>query len=233
MQKAFFAVLLMTTLLLCSCSELKVGPDVHQRIYEKYSTMQSYHAVVKVSTISGEKTNVYTMSQYYKFPDKMRSEGIEPNSIAGFYTVTNGSDTAVYSNAEKQPVRVSGEGADYTDYAFLNNFFSRFYDRENAITTGAKTEEGQLIDLTVEDLGDNPYRQKMVLQMDKDTIQPVRLSVYGQDDKEYFRVEYEQFAINEVVEDALFAIEENANNAPNIENTDNDMVAENTEKTNP
>jgi len=232
MQKALLAVLLMTTLLLCSCSELKVGPDVHQRIYEKYSTMQSYHAVVKVSTISGNKTNVYTMNQYYQFPGKMRSEGVEPNSIEGFYTITNGSDTAVYSKAEKQPLRASGEGADYTDYAFLNNFFSRFYDRENAITTGAKTETGQLIDLTVESLSDNPYRQKMVLQMDKDTIQPVRLSVYGKDDKEYFRVEYEQFTINAVIEDSLFMIEENANNTVDIEPADNNSNTEHTDMNN-
>ena len=79
-MRKIIPVILLTVVMLCGCSKLP-AMDVNKRCYETFSGMTSFSAEIKVTSNSNTNSTEYTAVQYYKSPDKMRTESQDLISI--------------------------------------------------------------------------------------------------------------------------------------------------------
>ena len=105
MKKLIIPCLLV--LLISGCGKIAPQLDVNKKIYNTFSNMQGYEAVLKVNTVSNTNNNTFDTKQYYKYPDKMRSE------TDGVVTIMEGGRATVQNTAEmcirdRSPAQFSG-----------------------------------------------------------------------------------------------------------------------------
>ena len=98
MKKLIIPCLLV--LLISGCGKIAPQLDVNKKIYNTFSNMQGYEAVLKVNTVSNTNNNTFDTKQYYKYPDKMRSE------TDGVVTIMEGGRATVQNTAVGQPLKM-------------------------------------------------------------------------------------------------------------------------------
>ena len=208
MRKAVCVSLLMIMLAFSGCSNIKISYDVYERLYQAYNSMSSYEAEVEVTSFSNHSQNIYVAKQYFKEPDKMRSDIISPQAVEGVQTVING---------ERAQILQPGSGGNLTlaelkngdsNFLFLNTFFSLYYKSESTSVSVSNTEDGEMIVMETETGLSNPYRNSMRLKISSKTLNPIQLDILGKDGEVYMTVVYKSFTPNQPLEDSLFEIKE-------------------------
>ncbi len=196
MKKIFLSVILFL-FLLCGCSAVPPA-DVNKRCYDTFSNMTSFGAEIKVISHSNSNSTEYTAMQYYKAPDKMRTESQE------LVTVVSGRSMCVKNSATGQIVRAEQLPATDVDYMFLQNVISAYYQGE-ATTAAMKSEDSSEIPtLTAETGLSNPYKAVAELKIRAEDMMPLSLEIKGRDGKTYTEIEYLSFEINKDIADELF-----------------------------
>ncbi len=197
MKKIILPVILMIAL--AACSAVRPELDTSRKIYNTFAGMQSYSAIVRLTTYSNNNTNTYEMKQYYKSPDKMRSEA------GGVITVINGDSAMVKGNGSTSPFKLERLNIDEGDFMFLQNFFEAYY-RNELTTASVSADDDRLVTLTVDTGLSNQYKARAQLVLDSAKMQPVSLEIKGSDGKTYSKLEYTEFKINPELGDELFQI---------------------------
>ncbi len=197
MKKIILPVILM---IVCSaCSVMRPELDTSKRIYNTFAGMQSYSAIVRLTTYSNNNTNTYEMKQYYKSPDKMRSES------GGVITVINGDFAIVKGNGTSSPFKLERLDIDEGDFMFLQNFFEAYYRNED-VTASVSSSDDEVVTLTVDTGLSNHYKAEAKLMLDTVQMKPLCLEIKGRDGKTYSKIEYTEFKINPELGDELFQI---------------------------
>lgn len=198
MKKLIIPCLLV--LLISGCGKIAPQLDVNKKIYNTFSNMQGYEAVLKVNTVSNTNNNTFDTKQYYKYPDKMRSE------TDGVVTIMEGGRATVQNTAVGQPLKIEQIPSDESDYMFLQNFFAAYYRNEETSAV-VNSDKSNIITLQVDTGLSNPYRSSAELKMDTGTMKPISMELKGKDGKTYVKIEYVSFQINQNLGDSLFQIE--------------------------
>lgn len=194
-MKKIFAIVLVMALCLTGCSKTP-SADVNKRCYDTFSNMTSFSAEIKVISYSNTNTTEYTAVQYYKAPDKMRTESNELVSIV--------SDRSMcVKNAETgQIIRAEQLSKSDIDYMFINNVISAYYQGE---VSTAKTENRQdILTLNVETGLANPYKAFAEVKIRTEDMMPISLEIKGRDGKTYTEIQYISFEINKDISDEIF-----------------------------
>lgn len=193
------ALILMLTIIMCGCSKITAPLDVNSKIYTTFSNMQSYEASIKVTIFSNNTKNTYDTLQYYKYPDKMRSE------TDGMVNIINGVNAYIKNTANSQPLKIEQIAADENDFMYLQNFFAEYYKNEAAAATVSEDQQDTVV-LSIETGLKNPYRTNVELVLNSSNMQPVSMEIKGKDNKVYTRIDYLSFTINSQLSDDLFQI---------------------------
>lgn len=196
-MKKIFCVVFFAVFLLSGCSKLPTM-DVNKRCYETFSNMTSFSAEIKVTGNSNTNTTEYTATQYYKAPDKMRTESQDLVSII------NGRSMCVKNAASGQIIRAEQLPGTDVDYMFLQNVVSAYYQGEEATAAMDSEKSDEILTLTVETGLSNPYKAVAELKIRADDMMPISLEIKGRDGKTYTEIEYLSFNINEDVPDEIF-----------------------------
>ena len=104
-MKKTIPVVLLTLFLFCGCSKLPTM-DVNKRCYETFSNMTSFTAEIKVTANSNTNSTEYTAVQYYKSPDRMRTESQD------LISVVNGRSMCVKNAASPEDDGISARKGD-------------------------------------------------------------------------------------------------------------------------
>ena len=199
MKKALIPLMIMM-LILGGCSKPAMPQlDTSKRIYNTFAGMQSYSAIVRLTTYSNNNTNTYEMKQYYKTPDKMRSES------GGVITVINGERATIKGNGASSPLKMERLGVEDSDFMFLQNFFEAYYRNEDTVAS-VSADDSELVTLSVDTGLSNQYKAEAKLVLDTAQMKPVSLEIKGRDGKTYSKIEYTEFKINPELGDELFEI---------------------------
>ncbi len=197
MKKAIIPLMIIT-LFLSGCNKPIVPQlDTSKKIYNTFSNMQGYEAVIKLSVFSNNTNNTYDIQQYYKYPDKMRSE------TGSIVTVVNGDNVAV-KNAQATAPLMLQQLSEENDYMFLNNFFAAYYKNEET-TASVASDNSNIVKLEMDTGLSNPYKSTARLTVNTDNMQPLSMEILGKDGKAYIKIEYLSFKITDVADD-LFVI---------------------------
>lgn len=184
---------------LCGCNKIIPDRDTGKRIYSTFADMQSYHAVLKVTTYSNNSKNTYDTNQFYKYPNKMRSETGE------IVTVINGTAASVKNSEGMSPLTVSQISGGENDYMFLCNFFADYYKTESTEAL-LNSENNGLVMLSINTELESPYKNLAELTIDANSMKPVYLEIKGKDGKTYIHIDYIEFEINPALDDSMFEI---------------------------
>lgn len=196
MKKIISAIFLMG-FLLCGCSKLPTM-DINKRCYETFSNMKSFSAEIKVTANSNTNSTEYSAVQYYKSPDKMRTESQDLVSIV------NGRSMCVKNAASGQIVRAEQLPKTDVDYMFLQNVISAYYQGEETTAAMDSEKSEEILTLTVETGLSNPYKAVAELKIRAEDMMPLSLEIKGRDGKTYTEIEYLSFKINEDIPDEIF-----------------------------
>ncbi len=198
-KTAAFILIIAISLVFCSCGAITAPKDVNERVYSRFSGMKSYCAQVKISTSSNKNKNTYDAVQYFKFPDKMRTEASD------IVTVING-QTAVLTNLSgENVVKISQTPENSKDFMFLHTFFDAYYNGTSA-ESYLSGDDGSTVVLSVKTGIDNPYRQQAELTLDSKSLQPLFLELKTDGDVS-LRIDYIDFKLNNEPDDSLFEIQ--------------------------
>ena len=197
MKKIILPIILMMAL--TACSVVRPELDTSRKIYNTFAGMQSYSAIVRLTTYSNNNTNTYEMKQYYKIPDKMRSES------GGIITVINGERAIIKGNGTSSPLKFERLGVEDIDFMFLQNFFEAYYQGEDTVAS-VSADNSELVTLNVDTGLSNQYKAEVKLVLNTAQMKPVSLEIKGRDGKTYSKIEYTEFKINPELGDELFEI---------------------------
>ena len=196
-MKKIISAGLLTIFLLCGCSKLPTM-DVNKRCYETFSNMKSFSAEIKVTSNSNTNSTEYTAVQYYKSPDKMRTESQD------LISVVNGRSMCVKNAASGQIVRAEQLPKTDVDYMFLQNVISAYYQGEETTAAMDSEKSEEILTLTVQTGLSNPYKAVAELKIRAEDMMPLSLEIKGRDGKTYTEIEYLSFKINEDIPDQIF-----------------------------
>ena len=197
MKKIILPVILM--IVFAACSVVRPELDTSKRIYNTFAGMQSYSAIVRLTTYSNNNTNTYEIKQYYKSPDKMRSES------GGVITVINGESAIIKGSGTSSAFKLERLGVEDGDFMFLQNFFEAYYRGEDTAAS-VSADNSELVTLSVDTGLSNQYKAEARLVLDTAQMKPLCLEIKGRDGKTYSKLEYTEFKINPELGDELFQI---------------------------
>ncbi len=195
-------LVLMISLFVSGCGTMK-GYNVYENVYATYSKMKSYKAEVEVTSYSNNSQNKYTLTQFYKAPDKHRTEytiGSGGKNIA----VINGIEGRLFSDYGAEEVLLNTVDIDEKNYLMLNTFFEIYYASEETSVKTSGNEKRGSITLKAETGDSNPYRKNMELVIDSKTMKPKKMTIFGYDGKPTLKIEYLKFDINAELSDDVF-----------------------------
>ena len=196
MKKTALAMVLLVCLL-CGCGKMPTA-DVNKRCYDTFSGMTSFMAEIRVTSNSNNNSTEYTATQYYKSPDRMRTESQE------LITVVNDRSMCVKNAATGQIVRAEQLPATDVDYMFLQNVISAYYQGEETTAAMESGDETEILTLTAETGLSNPYKAVAELKIRAADMMPLSLEIKGRDGKTYTEIEYLSFEINKDISDEIF-----------------------------
>jgi len=193
-------LVLMITLVLNGCGNINKY-NVYERLYNCYNSMHSFKAKVAVTMFSNNSENKYTLTQYYKSPDKQRSEYVSEAGSSNI-TVINGETGKIVSDFTSGAYVF--ESANEPDYLMLSTFFDLYYSSEETSVKTSGGEKNSKITLNAETGSSNPYRNSVELVVDCKTLNPLQLKVKDNKGKTRICVDYLGFELNPKIDDKIF-----------------------------
>lgn len=196
-MKKIFLVLTVCVFIFTGCGKLPTI-DVNKRCYETFSGMTSFRAEINVTSYSNTNTTEYQAVQFFKAPDKMRTESQELVSIV------TGRSMCVKNAESGQIVRAEHLPAGDIDYMFLQNVISAYYQGEAATAAMKEEKNEEILTLTAETGLSNPYKAVAEVKIRAEDMMPLSLEIKGRDGKTYTEIEYISFEINKEISDEIF-----------------------------
>ena len=200
------ALVLMITFLFTGCSEINTY-NAYENLYNCYSNMHAYKAEVAVTSYSNNSENKYTLMQYYKAPNKQRTEYVSEKGGSNI-TVINGENGKIISDYSTVPFILSSSDIEEKDYLMLSTFFDIYYaSEETSVKVSAKKtgdDKNGKITLSAETGSDNPYKKTVELVVNTSTLDPIKMTVKDEKGKPSLCVEYLTFELNPQIEDSIF-----------------------------
>ena len=199
-MKKFALAAVLILILFAGCAKVP-ATDVNKRCYDTFSAMESYRAEVKVTAFSNTNKTEYSAVQFYKSPEKMRTETAE------LVTVVKDRSMFVKNTASGQIVRAEQLPATDVDYMYLQNVISAYYQSEQTTAAMQKDKKEEILTLTVETGLSNPYKTEAQPKIRADDMMPLSLEIRGKDGKTHTFIEYTAFEMNKEIADELFNIQ--------------------------
>lgn len=195
-------LVLMITFLLTGCNKIATY-NVYENLYNCYSGMYSYKAEVAVTSYSNNSENKYTLTQFYKAPDKQRIEYVSEKGTKDI-TLIDGEKGKIISDFSAAPYELTELDVKEKDYLMLNTFFDIYYSsEETAVKTSGGKKDGK-ITLSAETGSSNPYKKSVELTVNSQTLNPIKMTVKNSKGKPTLCVEYISFQLNPQLNDELF-----------------------------
>ncbi|MBE7011184.1 MAG: hypothetical protein E7415_00755 [Ruminococcaceae bacterium] len=189
-------VILMMTLISCG----KNNHSDYSEIYESFSNIENYCAVVDVTVSGDEKASEYRARQYYVAPDLYRldfiSEGMEDISC-----VLNG-EKLHFKGPDGKVTEFEKYIPEEKYYIFITDFMERYVKSE----TAKSYRRGNKTVLELEESGENPQRASMKLYINNRTRLPDKLQTFNEKGEKVMEAEFSDFKMNTKIDKKIFEL---------------------------
>ena len=214
MRRIFLAVIMAFVLLFataCGTQGLR-GPaneeeiNTFEQILLKLTEMQDFRAIATVEYHSNKGINVYETVQHARITGEYRVEVTAPENVAGSVTASDGRQIFQFNSRVNGRVSLQVNETPERSEIFLTSFVRNYLQCDEISVSVADMEQGLRTVLEATVPGGHPYLAISRLWVDNETLLPVKLVVFDQDDAVRIVVTYHVFEFNVALDDGLFSL---------------------------
>jgi len=206
---AIIAFLLLILFLAGGCAKIS-SYDHISRIVSFLNSLENYYAVVSMEIQDDDESRTYRYRQWVRLPSHYRLEVIEPKSIAGKVTASNGKITWMTHPKVKEVVELELPEVYQNVPLFIGDFLSKYWDSEKASAKESTIDGKPCVILSYPSVGRNPNYVLEKIVMDIKEKRPLYITVYDQQGKEVVKVAFEEFRPVSHLDDQLFEVPESS-----------------------
>ena len=194
---------------LCFCAALtscgKNEMTAMEKVQKQLADMDSYKCAATLTRISNKGETTYETVQYNKTSGEYRMEITAPESMAGNFTVYDGSTVAQHNAKTNETVTLEVKNGQNGDELFFCSFVRNYLQSEDvAVDTAVSLDESQCTVLEAVIPGGNKYIATEKVWIDNDTLMPLKFVIYDQDGNERYIIIYNEFEYNPEIDDSVF-----------------------------
>jgi len=214
MSRKFLVVIIAFVLLFtaaCGTQELR-GPaneeemSAFEQIQHKLIDMQNFRAIATVEYHSNKGVNIYETVQHAKMTGEYRIEVTAPENVAGSVTASDGQQIFQFNSRVNGRVSLQANETPERSEIFLTSFVRNYLQSDQISVSVADMEQGLRTVLEATVPGNHPYLAISRLWVDNETLLPVKLIVFDQDEAVRIVVTYHVFEFNAALDDGLFSL---------------------------
>ncbi|MCL2287462.1 MAG: hypothetical protein FWC32_14010 [Firmicutes bacterium] len=212
MKKAAVLCFMVLLIVITSCDTGSRGPSneeemsAFEQIQRKLIGLQSFRAIATVEYHSNKGVNIYETVQHAKITGEYRIEVTAPAHVAGSVTASDGQQIVQFNTRVNGRVILPVTETPERSEIFLTNFVRNYLQCNEISVSVTNMEEGlrTIFEATVP--GSHPYLAISRLWVDNETLLPVKLIVFDQDDAVRIVVTYHVLELNVDLDDGLFTV---------------------------
>ncbi|MCG8539601.1 MAG: outer-membrane lipoprotein carrier protein LolA [Clostridia bacterium] len=208
MRYKSWSIIILMIVLLTGCVE-KTDEEIFYRAQKKIVSLDTYRAKAKIRVYGNKAPEEYFVQQWFKAPDKYRTEVEEPEDVKGKITIYNGKKAWICQPRIGQEWLMEDFSNSVEQKMFLGYFIDNFLNTENPRLTRETFEDEDYILIETDIPGNHPYFNKKRLWFDIKKYYPHKLEVLDKDDNIRIDVKYVDFIYNEDIDDEIFTIKGN------------------------
>lgn len=180
--------------ILCSC--VKMGTTIKteaQKIDSKMSSIKSYEADVCINFIKSGETHTIKMKQNYEMGKSYTATLIEPERLKGYCVKWDGEKVQQYNPITGETVE--GKASAMQNELLFGSFVNHYKETKDIECKGEKLEEKDCLTVKLIIPGNYKYLAKEKVWFDKDTLTPIQMEIYSEEDEKTIDIKFERFKI--------------------------------------
>ncbi len=200
-----FLLVILTFTYGCSKST-ETEEDVFYDVQKYFNKMETYRCIADVKVKGNKDTETYKSKHVFKKPDKYVIEILEPAENQGNIVLYDGKQAWLYNKQidESFVIKDFEQGAEKN--LFVGHFLKNILTNEEINMSFDNIDGKQYLILETETPGNNKYRSKEKLWIERDNYLPYKLNVLDKDGEVSIEVIYSEFKANVKVNDEDFNI---------------------------
>jgi len=206
MKKILVGFMLIATMALTACQE-PTNEEIFYEMQKSLNNMDAYTCIANITITGNKKPESHVAKHIFKNPNKYILEILEPEETKGKITIFDGDQAWLYHPQIDQTNIIRNFKDSLDETMFIGYFLRIFLTTEKSLINSEVIDGNDYLVLTAQIPGNNRYRSKEKLWINKKTFIPYQLMVYDKDGKETVRVTYTDFEYDEKVKDEKFNIE--------------------------
>lgn len=208
MYSRIICMLVVVCVIFTGCKGLRPKRG-YDEVSRKLIALKDYTCDVKMRVTNNRSTMEYQLKQYYKSPDKYKTEVLAPKELEGQVTIFNGSSSYIYHPRIDQYLVTEDFSGSVEYNSFIGSFINHIKKSEGIKVSSEKEGEKELFTLEFGIPEPNKYMSIEKLWLDPEAIVPVKAEIYGNDGKTNVEIYYYNFVCNPGLKDGDFEIKHN------------------------
>lgn len=177
-----------------------------EQIQQRLIAMENFRAIATVEYHANKGINVYETIQHAKVTGAYRIEVTAPAHVAGSVTASDGQQIFQFNSRVNGRVSLQVQETPERSEIFLTTFVRNYLQSNEISVNVMDMEQGLRTVLEAPVPGSHPYLAFSRLWVDNETLLPVKLAVFDQDDAVRIVVTYHVFEFNVTLDDGLFSL---------------------------
>ncbi|MEW9121233.1 MAG: hypothetical protein AB2421_00885 [Thermotaleaceae bacterium] len=205
---AVFLVVIFIGVFIIGCAP-KTDEEIYYQSQKLLNKIDSYHCTVRIKVFGNRDPQEYRMIQWFRNPDQYKLEIIEPESLKGNITLSDGKRAWIYHPGIEETWMMEDFRNSEKQNMFLGYFIKNCLESEDAILSREKlnNEEYLLIETSIP--GNHAYFNKEKLWFHIEDLKPYKLQVIDIKEQVRIQVWYEDFEYNPKLDENFFHISGN------------------------
>ncbi len=204
MRKIIVGFMILSFLFIISC-EKPTNEEVFYEMQKELNEMEGYECVTNIKIRSNKGFSSYKAKHIFKNPNKYLIEYLEPRESRGYITLYNGEQAWLYNPHVQHSVMLKyDKNNDVNKNMFIGYFLRNFYTSETSILQSEAIGDDEYLVLVTEIRGNNKYRAKEKLWINKKNSIPRKLLVLDSDNNINVEIVYEKFKYNADLNEEIF-----------------------------
>ena len=213
MKKLFAIATALVVLLVTACgAQTGRGPateaemTVFEQIQRMLAGVENFRAIATVEYHANKGVNSYETMQHAKITGEYRIEITGPDHVAGSVTASDGRQILQYNSRVNGRVSLQVSETPERSEIFLTTFIRNYLQSDEISVNVVNMDQGLRTVLEAPVPGNHPYMAVSRLWIDNETLLPVKLVVFDQDDAARLVVTYHVIELNAALDDELFTL---------------------------
>ena len=213
MKKSIVMVMAFILLCLTACgAQTHRGPSnetemsAFEQIQRMLVSVENFRAIATVEYHANKGTNIYETVQHAKITGEYRIEITAPAHVEGSVTASDGRQIFQFNSRVNGRVSLQVQETPERSEIFLTTFIRNYLQSDEISVNVVNMDEGLRTVLESPVPGNHPYLAISRLWVDNETLLPVKLVVFDQDDAVRMVVTYHVIELNVALDDGLFTL---------------------------